>query len=136
MGDAQLAAEAGVNGAAGSDDGGATLGSPLAVSLPSLPLQAEFDQATEDDDQVPTGDGYASREPSARRRCRINTPFLHVANGDELENHHVDSGDGNERHFEPEHRIREVLRRPGRCCSSAGNHRQDECSPSERQNLP
>src|SRR5450432_1467712 len=46
---------------------------------------SESGPATENDDQDPTGDRDPSRKPRRQRRDRLEVPFLHAANRNELE---------------------------------------------------
>ena len=61
---------------------------------------------------------------------------LHSGHFFELEDQHVDAGHDNERHLDPEHGVHDVVGGPTDEEERTCNHRNDEGSPGERQDLP
>src|SRR5262249_22717352 len=53
---------------------------------------------------------------------------VHIANRDELETHHVDPSDDNERHLDPEYRVHDRT-----CLESSATGRLVEARPSRRK---
>jgi hypothetical protein len=101
----------------------------------SLDRQSEYDQPANNDHEGPTGNRDAAGEPCRTRRRRLDVPALHAANRDELKEHHVDSSNGDKRHFEPEHGVPEILGCPADEQERARDHRKHEGGPGERQDL-